>query len=57
MYTGGSALPVAFMLQHIVTVTPCSADEIRAACFTPFSAKSLFGFAMVDIPVPNVMHS
>ena len=51
MYTGESALPIAFMHQHIVTVTPSSAEEIRATCYTPFSAESLFGLTTVDIPV------
>ena len=50
MYTGGSELPMALIQQHIVTVTPHSAEEIRPICFTPSSAKTFPGLTTVDTP-------
>ena len=59
MYTGRSELPMALIHQHIVTATPCSAEEIRPICFTPFPAKTFPGLTTVDTPrlvqVPDVL--
>ena len=54
MYTSGSKLPMALIQQHIVTVTPRSAEEIRPICFNPFSGGKTFpGLTTVDTPVSS----
>ena len=50
---GGSELPMALIQQHIVTVTPRSAEEICPICFTSFSAKTFPGLTTVDTPVSS----
>ena len=53
MYAGGSELPMALIHQHIVIVTPCSAEEIRPICFIPFPAKTVPGLTTVDTLVSS----
>ena len=53
VWAGGSACSIAFIQQHMVTLTPRLAEEILLTCLIPLVARTLPEITSVDILVSS----